>query len=247
MPHRGLGRSDRNEGRLDAHAAGLRDDRGARACRDRPGDRRPALRPIRRRRPRPTHPQPRTATDDPPALRPVTERDLRIVSAQLGRRPRDVVGIAARCVCGKPTVVATAPRLADGTPFPTFYYLSHPAATAAMSALEATQVMASAPSCSPPTPTCAPPIARAHGALPRRPRAVRRGRRDRRHLGRRHADPRQVPARARRALARGGPRREPDRRPRARALVVVARPSASAPITVSTTRSRRRSARHPKS
>jgi hypothetical protein len=32
--------------------------------------------------------------------------------------------------------------LADGTPFPTFYYLTHPAATAAMSQLEATQVMA---------------------------------------------------------------------------------------------------------
>jgi hypothetical protein len=39
-------------------------------------------------------------------------------------------------------VVANAPRLADGTPFPTFYYLTHPAATAAMSQLEATQVMA---------------------------------------------------------------------------------------------------------
>lgn len=52
-----------------------------------------------------------------------------------------MVGIAARCVCGNPTVVATTPRLTDGTPFPTFYYLTHPAATAAMSTLEATQVM----------------------------------------------------------------------------------------------------------
>jgi hypothetical protein len=60
---------------------------------------------------------------------------------QLGRPMRGVVGIAARCVCGNPTVVATEPRLPDGTPFPTFYYLTHPAATAAMSALEATQVM----------------------------------------------------------------------------------------------------------
>jgi hypothetical protein len=54
---------------------------------------------------------------------------------------RGVVGIAARCVCGNPTVVATEPRLPDGTPFPTFYYLTHPGATAAMSALEANQVM----------------------------------------------------------------------------------------------------------
>lgn len=60
---------------------------------------------------------------------------------QLGRPMRGVVGIAARCVCWNPTVVATEPRLPDGTPFPTFYYLTHPAATAAMSALEATQVM----------------------------------------------------------------------------------------------------------
>ncbi|MCM3656428.1 DUF501 domain-containing protein [Agromyces mediolanus] len=76
-----------------------------------------------------------------PPFEPVAERDLRIVSAQLGREARNVVGIAARCVCGAPTVVATAPRLADGTPFPTFYYLSHPAATAAMSFLEAAQLM----------------------------------------------------------------------------------------------------------
>jgi hypothetical protein len=38
--------------------------------------------------------------------------------------------------------VATRPRLADGTPFPTLYYLSHPAATAAVSSLEAEGVMA---------------------------------------------------------------------------------------------------------
>jgi hypothetical protein len=76
-----------------------------------------------------------------PPFGPVAERDIRIVSAQLGRPARDVVGIAARCVCGAPTVVSTRPRLADGTPFPTFYYLTHPVATAAMSYLEAAQVM----------------------------------------------------------------------------------------------------------
>jgi uncharacterized protein len=77
-----------------------------------------------------------------PPFAEVSDRDIAIVSAQLGRPARNVIGIAARCVCGAPTVVATAPRLADGTPFPTLYYLSHPAATAAMSQLEATQVMA---------------------------------------------------------------------------------------------------------
>lgn len=77
-----------------------------------------------------------------PPFEPASARDIAVVSAQLGRPARDVLGIPARCVCGNPTVVATAPRLADGTPFPTFYYLTHPAATAAMSQLEATQVMA---------------------------------------------------------------------------------------------------------
>ncbi|XBH23127.1 DUF501 domain-containing protein [Jonesiaceae bacterium BS-20] len=55
--------------------------------------------------------------------------------------PRGVVGIAARCVCGKPTVVKTAPRLEDGTPFPTTFYLTHPKAVAAASTLEANGVM----------------------------------------------------------------------------------------------------------
>lgn len=76
-----------------------------------------------------------------PPFDDVSERDVAIVSAQLGRPARDVIGISARCVCGAPTVVSTSPRLADGTPFPTFYYLTHPAATAAMSDLEATHVM----------------------------------------------------------------------------------------------------------
>lgn len=67
--------------------------------------------------------------------------DIAEVSAQLGRPARDVLGIAARTAGGAPTVVATAPRLGDGTPFPTLYYLSHPAATAAISALEADGVM----------------------------------------------------------------------------------------------------------
>jgi hypothetical protein len=67
--------------------------------------------------------------------------DIATVSAQLGRPARNVIGIAARCACGAPTVVSTAPRLADGTPFPTLYYLCHPAATAAVSTLEANGVM----------------------------------------------------------------------------------------------------------
>jgi len=70
-----------------------------------------------------------------------SDRDLEIMKIQLGRPMRDVVGVAARCVCGAPTVVATKPRLADGSPFPTFYYLTHPGATAALSTLEANGFM----------------------------------------------------------------------------------------------------------
>ena len=58
------------------------------------------------------------------AITPASAEDLQVLEEQLGRVPRGVVGIAARCVCGKPTVVATAPRLEDGTPFPTTFYLT---------------------------------------------------------------------------------------------------------------------------
>lgn len=71
----------------------------------------------------------------------VSTGDLATLEAQLGRPARGVVAVAARCVCGRPTVVRTAPRLPDGTPFPTTYYLTHPAAVAAVSTLEASGVM----------------------------------------------------------------------------------------------------------
>lgn len=72
---------------------------------------------------------------------PATDRDVAVLAFQLGREPRGIVAIAARCACGNPTVVHTAPRLPDGTPFPTQYYLTHPDAVAAVSTLEANGVM----------------------------------------------------------------------------------------------------------
>ncbi|MDO4919345.1 DUF501 domain-containing protein [Kocuria sp.] len=71
----------------------------------------------------------------------VTPQDLTVVGHQLGRPARDVVEIAARCTCGNPLVVATAPRLSGGTPFPTVFYLTHPVVTAAVSRLEAEGAM----------------------------------------------------------------------------------------------------------
>ena len=63
----------------------------------------------------------------------VTDQDLAVLAEQLGRPPRGVVGIAARCACGRPLVVRTAPRLENGTPFPTTFYLTLPGAVAAAS------------------------------------------------------------------------------------------------------------------
>ncbi|UZN04323.1 DUF501 domain-containing protein [Cellulomonas sp. S1-8] len=76
-----------------------------------------------------------------PVTDPVGPRDVEVLREQLGRPPRGVVGVAARCVCGRPLVVRTAPRLDDGTPFPTTYYLTSPQAVAAVSAVEASGVM----------------------------------------------------------------------------------------------------------
>jgi len=71
----------------------------------------------------------------------VDPEDLVALAQQLGRPARGVVRVAARCVCGRPTVVQTAPRLDDGTPFPTTYYLTNPQAVAAVSTLEASGIM----------------------------------------------------------------------------------------------------------
>src|SRR5262245_35427263 len=66
----------------------------------------------------------------------LNDADRRTVEAQLGRPPRAVRAVAHHCPCGLPDVITTSPRLADGTPFPTLYYLTCPRAAAAVSALE---------------------------------------------------------------------------------------------------------------
>jgi hypothetical protein len=67
--------------------------------------------------------------------------DVAVIRAQLGREPRGLRAVAHRCPCGLPDVVETAPRLPDGTPFPTLYYLTCPRASAAISGLEAAGMM----------------------------------------------------------------------------------------------------------
>ncbi|WP_353065178.1 DUF501 domain-containing protein [Arcanobacterium hippocoleae] len=56
----------------------------------------------------------------------VKDGDIQILTHQLGRVPRGLIGIGARCRCGAPLVTITYPRLPDGSPFPTLFYLTHP-------------------------------------------------------------------------------------------------------------------------
>jgi uncharacterized protein len=67
---------------------------------------------------------------------PVTAEERDVVARQLGRPPRALTAVAHRCPCGQPDVVENTPRLEDGTPFPTLYYLTCPRASAAASRLE---------------------------------------------------------------------------------------------------------------
>jgi hypothetical protein len=71
----------------------------------------------------------------------VSDADTAAVAAQLGRVPRGLRAVAHRCPCGLPDVVETSPRLEDGSPFPTLYYLTCPRAASAIGTLEADGLM----------------------------------------------------------------------------------------------------------
>ncbi|MCL8027222.1 DUF501 domain-containing protein [Nocardioides bruguierae] len=65
-----------------------------------------------------------------------SEADAAAVQRQLGREARGTYGVAHRCPCGNPAVVATEPRLPTGTPFPTTFYLTCPRAASRIGTLE---------------------------------------------------------------------------------------------------------------
>ncbi|WP_084957142.1 DUF501 domain-containing protein [Thermoactinospora rubra] len=67
--------------------------------------------------------------------------DVEAIGRQLGRTPRGLRGVAHRCPCGLPDVAETAPRLPDGTPFPTLYYLTCPKAASEVGRLESSGLM----------------------------------------------------------------------------------------------------------
>lgn len=73
--------------------------------------------------------------------RPVTDREHAVVSAQLDRPARGEVAVVHRCVFGLPTVVRVGPRLGDGTPFPTTFWLTCPLLRSRIGALESSGVM----------------------------------------------------------------------------------------------------------
>src|SRR3954466_3201208 len=103
--------------------------------------------------------------DTPPPPTPRTEptdADVEAFKQQLGRPPRGLRAIAHRCPCGQPDVVETAPRLPDGTPFPTTYYLTCPRAASAIGTLEANGVMKEMTERLQPDPELAAPYRAAH-------------------------------------------------------------------------------------
>ena len=102
----------------------------------------------------------------------IADRDRAAVRAQLGREPRGLRRVAHRCDCGLPDVVETAPRLEDGSPFPTLYYLTCPTAVSAVSRLESNDVMAAMTQRLAADPALAAAYARAHASYVARREAV---------------------------------------------------------------------------
>ena len=72
---------------------------------------------------------------------PIDAADEAAVAAQLGRPPRSTHAVVHRCPCGNRAVVTTEPRLDDGTPFPTTFYLTCPRAASLIGTLEASGLM----------------------------------------------------------------------------------------------------------
>jgi uncharacterized protein len=97
---------------------------------------------------RPVSPLPDAVRPDPDAsyeralVAPrVDDRDRGVVSVQLGRPARGNPAIVHTCGFGLPTVVRVDPRLDDGTPFPTTFWLSCPVMRSAVGRLEADHAM----------------------------------------------------------------------------------------------------------
>lgn len=84
---------------------------------------------------------PRASYERAAAAPPADEHERAVVSAQLGRPARGQPAVVHRCAFGLPTVVRVAPRLEDGTPFPTTFWLSCPVMRSRVGTLEADHAM----------------------------------------------------------------------------------------------------------
>jgi hypothetical protein len=71
-----------------------------------------------------------------PGVEAATNRDREAIERQLGRPPRALAGIAARCPHGGPSVIAQRPYDEHGEPFPTTFWLSCRVLVRAVSELE---------------------------------------------------------------------------------------------------------------
>ena len=163
-------------------------------------------RPAKGRRPR--------STCDRPVISRIDPADEAAIAAQLGREPRAIHDVGHRCPCGNPDVVTTEPRLPNGTPFPTTFYLTCPRAASRIGTLEGSGLMKEMQDRLSEDPELAAAYARAHEAyLGFRGSLAAESGHDvpeiDGHLRRWHARPGQVPARARRPVAGHGARRQP--------------------------------------
>ena len=86
-------------------------------------------------------PDPAASYERARAAPPVDEHERVVVSAQIGRPARGDPAVVHRCVFGLPTVVRVDPRLEDGTPFPTTFWLSCPVLRSRVGTLEADHAM----------------------------------------------------------------------------------------------------------
>lgn len=83
------------------------------------------------------------ASYDAQASRPLMDADERRVAAtMIGRPLRGASAAAVRCAWGLPAVLRVSPRLDDGTPFPTTFWLACPLANKHVGRLEAEGAMA---------------------------------------------------------------------------------------------------------
>jgi hypothetical protein len=72
---------------------------------------------------------------------PADDATVEIITAQLGRPARGRPAVMHRCGHGLPTVVRVDPRLEDGTPFPTTFWLACPLLRSAVGRMEADHEM----------------------------------------------------------------------------------------------------------